>query len=596
MVRLFVFLWFGIKSLGLAWAAPQHGYSLYGSLKYGPGFKFFEYVNPQAPQGGELRIALRGGFSSLNPFRVQGEAAAGLGILYPSLGYATLMADSKDEIGSSYGYVAKAIEVDPDYKGATFHLRKEARFSDGTPLTAQDVAYSFQQLLAHGLPLYKAYYAHVLNAEVISPHRIRFNFSSPNRELPQLLGQFPIFSKTFYEKHGFEKSDLTIPPTSGPYFIKKVDAGSSITFEKNPHFWAKGLPVTQGLYNFQRVTYRYFQDENTLFEDFKAGNQDVRVEDSAKRWVEGYDFPAVKNKEIVKKEFRFKTPSPFQGLVFNLRKPFFQDIRIREALTLLLDFEFMNRAFFYGAYQRLTSYFHGSGLAAHGIPTSAELKIMEKYRGRMPDHLFTTAFSLPRNDGSGNIRPQLIKALKLFKEAGFVLHQKKLVDQETGKPFQFTILFASAGLEKVLQSYTANLKRVGIDVNLRLVDTSQYMRRVTHFDFDMIVGVLAQSLTPGNEQREFWLSSRADMPGARNWAGIKNPIIDDVVESLIQAENRQDLVNHAKVLDRLLLGNFYMIPLYTSTAMRLALRKTMGMPPITPAYGLEMDAWWFQSS
>lgn len=569
-----------------------HGFSLYGDLKYPVDFKHFEYVNPLAPQKGSITFGVLGTFDSLNPFIVKGTAGAGLGMLYSSALYATLLESSKDEPSSSYCYIADHLEVENDFKRVTFYLRQEAIFSDGSPITSQDVLFSFRHLVDEGHPLYKAYYHDVSDVKIIDSHTIQFNFSQYNRELPGILGQFPILSKAFYTKHSFNKADLTVPVGSGPYKITEVEPGSRLVYTRIDSFWGNKLPVIKGRYNFKKIIYRYFKDDNVMFEDFKAGGHDVRLENIAKNWVQGYDVPAVKEGEIIKKEFKFKSPAAFQGLIMNMRRDLFTDLRVRQALSVLLDFEFMNKTFFYHQYERLNSYFQNSELAAMGIPQGKELSLLQVYKDKLPMRLFTEEFRFPVNDGSGVIREQMLKAKQLLIGAGYIFKDKRLYYKKTGAPFKFEILYTGSGVEKILQTYAANLKRLGIEVTLRQVDTAQYTYRVENFDFDMIIGVIPQSISPGNEQRDFWQSSESKMTGGRNYGGIKNPIIDALIEGLIASQTREDLVAHTRALDRCLLWNYYTIPLYAKASSFMAYRKKIGMPTVMPRYMIDIDAFW----
>lgn len=572
--------------------APSHGYSVFGRLKYPKDFKALDYVNPRAPKGGTLALSSLGSFDNLNPFIIRGSAAAGMTYLYPSLAHATLMFDTKDEVGSAYCYLAQSIDVSPEFDRVTFEMRPDATFSDGKPITVHDVAFSFEILREKGLPLFKAYYHDVASVKIIGPKHIAFIFSQPNRELPLLLGQMPILCKTFYKDRDFEKGDLDPPIVSGPYVIKDVDAGSFIAYERRKDFWGQDLPILQGLYNFHTITYRYFLDDTVRFEDFKAGNHDVRLENISKNWVKGYDIKAIKTKDIEKKTFAFKNPKPFQGFAMNLRRPLFKDRRVRQALGLLFDFEYANRVFFYQSYERLHSYFQGSALQAKDLPSQEELIYLEPHRDALPPEVFTKVFDPPKGNGRALSRDRIRSALALLKEAGYVIKKGTLVHEKTGVPFRFEFLTTGTASNKIIEFYGESLRKVGIKMTQRAVDASNYERMVENHDFDMIMIVLAQSPMPGNEQRDFWLSSRAAQKGSRNYGGISNPVVDQIVEQLIDAPSREKQIDLARCLDRILLWHHYMVPLYTSKDTRLAHWKHIGMPDITPDYGMESDAWW----
>ncbi len=573
---------------------PLYGVSLYGEpLKYSEDFKNFSYVNEKAPKGGTLNFGVQGTFDSFNPFVVKGQPAIGITPVYPSLLFVTLTAPSMDEPSSAYCYAAESMEIAPDRTWIIFTMREGISFHDGSPLTVDDVIYSFNTLKDKGQPFYKAYYHDVLKVEKLDSRRLKFVLRPKvSKEIIQIIGQFPIISKAFYTKHGFEKADLTPPLGNGPYKISYFKPGDTVTYERVKGWWGEKLPINVGRYNFDYMTYKYYRDETVMFESFKRGDYDLRLESSSKRWAEEYNFPAVQEGKVIRQEIESKNPEVMQALAFNLRRPLFHDIRVRQALGYFLDFEWLNENIFHNAYARLQSYFQESELASSGVPSKEELDILEKYHGKIPEEIFTSEYKTPKTDGSGNIRQNLNAAKKLFEQAGWVIKNGVMMHRETGKPFEFEILLAQATLERAIQGFVKNLKRLGITARIRIVDTAQYMRRLDTFDYDMIFMLWPQSIGPGNEQREFWSSASANMQGSKNYAGIKDPVIDEVIEKLIAATTRTDLINHCRVLDRLLLWGHYVIPAWYREKDPIAYWKKLKQPEIIPPYGIDFYAWW----
>jgi microcin C transport system substrate-binding protein len=573
---------------GSATAAPKEGMSLYGDLKYGPGFTHFDYANPQAPKGGAIRYSAIGTFDTLNPFVINGVPAAGIGMIFD-----TLSASSEDEPASEYGLAAQSIDLAPDKLSVLYTLRKEARFHDGTPMTPEDVIWTFETLRAKGQPMYRLYYGDVTKVEKEGDRGVRFYFkSAKNRELPQILGQMPVLSKAYWSKRDFEKTTLDSPPGSGPYTIQSLDPGRSITYSRVPDYWGADLPVNKGRYNFDTIRYDYYRDATIALEAFKAGQYDARVENSAKDWATGYDGPALGAGLIKKEQIPNQLPSGMQGFGFNLRRPIFQDPRVREALAYAFDFQWSNKNLFYGAYQRTRSYFDNSDLAATGVPQGKEFEILENFRGQIPDAVFTAEYDPPKYDGSGDIRDGLRSALALLKEAGWTFKGEKLVSDKTGQPFEFEILLDNPQFERIVLPFVQNLKRMGISARVRTVDTAQYEKRMETFDYDMTVVLFPESLSPGNEQREYWGSQAADEQGSRNLLGIKNKVIDTLIEELVQAPDRASLVAHARALDRVLQYGYYVIPNFHLAAFRVAYWDKFRRPAISPKYALGFDTWW----
>lgn len=566
----------------------SHGLALYGDLKYGPDFTHFDYTNPQAPKGGTVRYSAIGTFDTLNPFTLKGSSAAGLQSCYD-----TLMTGALDEPATAYGLIAESVEIPADRSWVAFTLRKEARFNDGTPITPEDVIWTFDTLKTKGHPFYRSYYADVAKAEAVGERGVKFTFrSTENRELPQIVGELPILSKAYWASRDFEKTTLDVPLGSGPYKIETVDAGRSISYRRVPNYWGANLPVNRGRYNADVIRYDYYRDSTVALEAFKAGAYDIRPENVAKNWAIGYDGPALRAGLIKKVEIPNSLPSGMQGFGFNIRRPIFADRRVREALSYAFDFEWANKNLFYGAYTRTRSYFDNSELASTGLPSPDELKLLEPFRDELPPEVFTKAYEPPHTDGSGNIRDNLRTALGLLKEAGYSVKDEKLVSDKTGQQLQFEILLEQPEFERIVLPFTANLRRLGVAARVRTVDPAQYEERMRSFDFDMAVVVIGESLSPGNEQRDFWGSLSADQRGGRNLMGIKSKAVDALVDLVIAAPDRPSLVIRAHALDRVLLSGFYVIPNWHISAFRIAYWDKFGRPEVAPKYGINLSSWW----
>ncbi len=576
---------------GLGQAAPQHALTLYGEApKYPANFRHFDYVNPDAPQGGTLRQAGFGGFDSLNPFINKGVAADDIGLIYD-----TLTRHSLDEPFTEYGLLAEKMEKAPDNSWVRFYLRPEARFHDGHPVTAEDVVFSFETLMKDGSPSFKAYYADVEKAVAEDERRVRFDFRhTDNRELPLIIGQLAVLPKHWWQGRDFTRGSLDIPLGSGPYQVAEVQPGRSIRYQRVKDWWGKDLPVNRGFYNFDAIQYDYYRDNTVALEALKAGQFDYWLETSAKNWATAYNVPAVHSGALIKEEIANHNPAGMQGFVFNIRRPLFQDRRVREALGLLFDFEWTNRQLFNGAYTRTHSYFDNSELAARGLPDAAELKILEPLRGKIPPQVFTEEFKVPVSDGSGIIRDQQRRAYQLLQEAGWHVEGDRMLDA-SGKPVSIEFLLAQAEFERVLLPYKRNLADLGIDLVIRRVDVSQYINRLRSRDFDMMVGGFGQSNSPGNEQREYWHSVSADNPGSRNFIGLKDPAIDSLVEGLIQADSRESLISHTRALDRVLLWGYYVVPNWHIKTWRVAYWNRLEHPKVTPLYDIGLYTWWMKT-
>ncbi len=567
---------------------PAHGHSKYGDLKYGPDFQHFEYASPDALKGGTVVRYARGSYDSVNPFILKGVAAAGSGGIYD-----TLTVGSLDEPFSRYGLIAESIEEADDKRWVIFRLRKSARWHDGVALTAEDVVWTFDTFKEKGHPFYKSYFGAVAKAEALDPHTVKFSFSEGNNpELPLIIGELPILPKHFWADRDFEKSTLEPLLGSGPYRIGKIDAGRSISYERVEDYWAANLPSKVGHNNFGTLRYDYYRDATVALEALKSGDIDYRRENIAKNWKTAYDFPAANDGRVVKEELPDTSSQTMQGFIINNRKDKFSDIRVRQGLGYAFDFEWMNKNLFYGAYQRTTSYFQNTDFMATGLPEGDELALLEKYRDQLPESVFNEPFTQPVNDGSGNLRKQYRKAIQLFKEAGWEIKNQKLTNVTTGEVMEIELLLVSPSVEKIGLAYKKTLERLGVDLKVRVVDSSQYQKRVEEFDFDMLVSGWRQSLSPGNEQISYWGSVSADEVGSRNYSGIKNPVIDDLIQMIIEAPDRESLVTSTKALDRVLLHNHYNIPQYFGPFHRLAYWDKFDRPAVLPSKAHTIETWW----
>jgi microcin C transport system substrate-binding protein len=573
---------------GLAQAAGQHALTLYGEPpKYPANFKHFDYVNPDAPKGGTFRQSGLGSYDSLNPFISKGVAADNIGIIYD-----TLTRHSMDEPFTEYGLLASKIEVAPDHSWVRFYLRPEARFNDRQAVTSDDVVFSFETLMKDGEPQYKTYYADVAKVTAEDRLRVRFDFKhSNNRELPLILGQLAVLPKHWWANRDFNKGNLDAPLGSGPYQVGKLEPGRSIRYERVKDWWGKDLAVNRGFYNFDNLVIDYYRDAGVAIEALKADQLDYRLETVAKNWATAYNTPAINDGRLIKEEIVNYSPAGMQGFVFNIRKPIFQDRRVREALSLLFDFEWTNKQLFNGAYTRTQSYFENSALAASGPPNDDELKLLEPLRSKLEPRVFTEAFTLPHSDASGIIREQQRRAYQLLQEAGWRIVDDQMVDIE-GFPVKFELLLVQAEFERVLLPFKRNLADLGIQLEIRRVDVSQYFTRLRSRDYDMIVGGFGQSNSPGNELREYWHSSSADKSGSRNYIGLKDPAIDSLVEGVINADSRQSLITHGRALDRALQWGFYVIPNWHIKTWRVAYWNRFAHPQVTPLYDLGLHTWW----
>ena len=576
--------------------------ALIGASKYGDDFKQYDYVNPNAPKGGTLNTTTSGTFDSFNPYIVPGNPAAGFAGFGGGLLYDTLMEQSVDEGSVSHPLVADAYKFPADFSSATYRLDPRAKWHDGQPITVDDVIWSFKTLKANS-PLYNKYYANVTEAVATGEREVTFHFDQKgNRELPKIMGDLVVLPKHWWEgtDASGKKRDITRPTQEPPlgsaaYKISSFKPGSEIVWERVPDYWGAQLPVKIGRENFDKRRYIYFLDDNAAWQAFtKGGFQDVRAESSAKRWATEYTFPAFQAGDVTKVEYATTSGQPMQAYVMNSRRPQFQDPRVRKALTMAFDFETMNRNIFFGAYKRTDSYFEGGELASSGIPQGKELEILEPFRDKLPPELFTQEFKLPLYDTPQAGRENLRGAVQLFKEAGWVNRGGKMVNEKTGEQFTIEFLGNDPIDERVATPFIDSLRRLGIDATLRIIDESQYINRTRSFDFDMLaLSGFQQSQSPGNEQRDFFSSKAADTPGSRNLAGIKDPVVDALVERVIFATDREDLLAATHALDRVLLWNYYMVPQWHLGKVRIAYWNKFGIPEKQPSYiGVDIDSWW----
>jgi microcin C transport system substrate-binding protein len=572
----------------------DHAIAMHGDLKYATGFSHFDYVNPSAPKGGRLVQSDIGPFDSFNGFIAKGDAAPGIGLVTE-----TLMTGSLDEPFSEYGLLAETIEYPADRSGVLFHLNPAARWHDGRPVTVEDVIWTFESLLEKGAPYLRFYYAGVAEVAAEGAHAVRFVFHpGENRELPLILGQLAVLPKHWWTSQGREIGDTTLEPPlgSGPYRVKRFEAGRFVEYERVTDWWGRDLPVNRGRHNFDLMRYEVFRNALVQREALKAGTIDTMVETQAKAWATEYDIPQVRDGRLLKEQFENRGSGGMQNFTFNTRREVFKDRRVRWALAHAFDFEWTNRNLFNGLYVRPNSYFYPTELASSGLPRGAELALLEPYRGRVPDEVFTQVYTPPATDGSGWPRENLRKAFAILAEAGWVVRDMKLVNAESGRQMAFEILLRNPQFERLALPFVRNLTRLGIAARVRTVDSSQYINRLRSFDFDMIVGGIGQSLSPGNEQRSYWSTAAADEPGGYNYPGVKDPVVDELVELVIAAPDRESLVQRTRALDRVLLWGHYGIPQWTSPFTRLLSWNKFGRPPEVPLQGISLDTWWYDAN
>jgi microcin C transport system substrate-binding protein len=581
--------------------AWRHGLSLFGDLKYPAGFKHFDYVNVNAPKGGVVRLGTFGTFDNFNSVvaGVKGTIAGGIDLIYD-----TLLAPAFDEVSTEYGLLAEAVSFPPDFSSVTYRLRASAKWHDGKPVTPEDVIFSLDAFKKYH-PSYSAYYRHVVKAEKSGERDIVFTFDGPgNRELPQIVGQLNVLPKHWWEgtdasgrKRDISATTLEPPLGGGAYRIKDFTAGRTIAYERVADYWGKDLNVNIGRDNFGELRYEYFRDVTVVLEAFKADKLDWRTESSAKNWATFYDFPAVVEKRVIKEEFPIRSSGVMQAFAFNIRRDKFKDARLRLAMNYAFDFEEMNKQLFYGQYKRIASYFEGTELAATGLPEGKELEILETVRDKVPPEVFTKPYTNPVGGNPENVRNNLRHALRLLKEAGYEVRDQKLVNAKTGEPFSIEFLAGDPTSERFISFYKPSLERLGMAVTIRTVDEAQFVNRERNWDFDIVTATWGESLSPGNEQRGFWGSQAADQTGSRNLVGIKNPAIDTLIERVIYAKDRAELVAATKALDRVLLWNHYVVPQWTYQFQRTARWDRFGRPENLPRYAASAfpTIWWWDA-
>ena len=586
----FIIILFTISQNVFANTTISHAIAMHGEPKYNKDFLSVEYVSNNAEKGGNIVRSSIGTYDTFNPFTLKGTSAAGIGFLYESL-----TTGSSDEAFTEYGLLAETIEWPEDRSWVAFTLRDEAVWHDGKKISSNDVIWTFNTLMEKGHPFYKYYYGDVSEVIKVSEKKVKFIFSTnTNKELPLIVGQLPVLPQHYWEDKNFEDTTLEIPVGSGPYKIKSFDAGRSITYELSENYWGlknNVVPIKVGKDNIGTIRYDYYKDRGVEREAFKSGEIDFFSENTSKEWATGYDISAVEEGLIKKDLISHENPQGMQAFAFNTRKDIFKDKRVRKALSYAFDFEWTNKNLFYGAYKRTDSFFENSELASNGLPSKEELAYLNPYIDLLPKEIFNTEYTNPKTDGSGFIRSELQEATKLIKDAGWKLSDGKLVNSK-GEPFEFEILLVSPAFERIVLPFIDNLEKLGINASLRTIDSSQYQKRIETFDFDMVVFTFSQSLSPGNEQRNFWGSDAADTNGSRNVIGVKDDVVDSLIEKLINAKDREDLITITRALDRVLLWNYYVIPQWHISAYRVLYWDMFDQPKKKPKYSLGFDTWW----
>ena len=571
-------------------AAPPHAIAMHGSPAWGPDFTHPTYVNPAAPKGGALVQGVVGTFDSLNPFIVKGLPAVSI----RNYVVESLLARGYDEPFTLYGLIADGVETDAARRRVTFTINPAARFSDGKPVTPEDVIFSWQLLRDHGRPNFGIYYKKVVRAEAIAPRTVLFDFGDTgDRELPLILGLMPVLARHATDSTKFEETTFEPPLGSGPYIVSAVQPGTSVTFTRDPNYWGRDLPINRGLWNFDTIRFDYYRDGNTHFEAFKKGLYDVRAETDPGRWQTAYTFPSLRAGDVVKESFPYGLPKGMQGLVFNTRRPVFADPLVREALLHLFDFEWINHTYVFDLSRRTASYFDGCELSAHGVPADArERALLAPFPGAVRDDIMQGTWSPPRTDGTGRDRASLGRALALFRQAGYEIDGTALRHRGSGRPLAFEILATTRDQERIALAFVRSLRRAGIDARVRTVDATQYEQRRIAFDFDMIEYRWEQSLSPGNEQLFYWGSEAADQNGSRNYMGVRSKAVDAMIDAMLRATSREDFVAATRALDRVLLSGFYVIPLYHLPVQWVARWTKISHPERTSLFGYLPETWW----
>jgi microcin C transport system substrate-binding protein len=580
----------------------RHGLALLDEPRYAEGFTHFDYVNASAPKGGAARLSSPGTFDNFNPVvaGVKGNIAAAVGLVFD-----TLMSASLDEAAAEYGLLADAARFPSDVSSATYRLRPQAKWHDGKPVTPEDVVFSFDAFKRNS-PRYSAYYRHVTKAAKTGEHEVTFTFDMPgNRELPFIVGELRVLPKHWWEgtdasgkKRDVTATTLEPPLGSGPYRIKSFAPGRNVVLERVKDYWGRDVNVRVGTENFDTISYEYFRDSTVELEGFKGDQFDWRIEPSAKNWATAYDFPAVRDKRVVRELFPIRNLGRMQGFAFNTRRDKFKDARVRQAFNFAYDFEEMNKQLFFGQYRRIVSYFDGTELASSGLPEGQELEILETVRDKVPPEVFTKTYTNPVGGNPENVRNNLREAMRLLKEGGYELRDRKLVNAKTGEPYSVEMLVPDPAIERIALFYKPSLERLGMTATVRTVDDAQYQNRTRSWDFDVIIPIWGESLSPGNEQREYWGSQSADEQGSENYVGIKNPAVDAMIDRVIFAKNREELVAATRALDRVLLWNHYVVPQFTFDQERTARWDRFNHPDPMPKYGISdfPTIWWWDDA
>jgi peptide/nickel transport system substrate-binding protein len=580
------FLW------SAALAAPEPGIAMHGRPKYADALPHLNYVNPDAPKGGELRLAVPGSFDSLNPFIIKGEPAAGM----REYVYETLMARSYDEPFSLYGLIAESIDTPPDRSSVTFQIRPEARFADGRPITPEDVLFSWSLLKSKGRPNHRTYYAKVTAAEKLGERGVKFTFAGGDREMPLIMGLLPVLPRHALTPESFDRTSFEKPLASGPYVAEEVNPGASVVFKRNPDYWGRNLPIMRGQFNFDRIRIDYYRDSTAMMEAFRKGLFDVMGDSEtidAVKWAESFDFPAVREGLVKKLEYSVGVPAPMAALVFNTRRPMFADPRVREALTRMFDFEWLNKKLFRGLYARSESFFDRSELSSHGRPADErERALLAPYAAALAPGVLEGTFSQPVTDGTGTNRDGRKEAIALLSEAGYELKDGVMTAKATGAPFSFEMICTTREQERLMLAFSSALRQIGIGAQVRLIDSAQFQRRTTSFDFDMIEASWGSSLSPGNEQSFRWAGASADEEGSFNYAGVKSAGVDAMIAAMLKADTRPEFVSAVRALDRLLLSGRYGIPLYYAPKQWIAAWAHLRQPPGSTLYGARLETWW----
>jgi peptide/nickel transport system substrate-binding protein len=577
---------------GSAMAEPRHGIAMHGEPKFAAGFPHYPYANADAPKGGKLVLGATGSFDNLQPNIIKGELVAGV----REWVYEPLMSRSLDEPFTLYGLIAETLEVSDDRRAVTFHLNPAAKFSDGQPITADDIIFSMELLRTKGRPNHRTYYKKIAQTEKLGERSVRFSFGPDgDREMPLIMGLMPVLPKHKINPDDFEKTTLSPPVGSGPYVVGEIDAGRSITFKRNPDYWGRDLPVNRGRFNFEEVRYEYFREPSVQFEAFKTGLIDLRYESDTQRWAEGYQIPAARDGRIALRQIETGLPAGMSALTFNTRRPVFQDGRVRRALIQLFDFEWLNKNLFSGLYRRTQSYFERSLLSSAGKPASdTERGLLGSDAASVREDILTGTYALPVTDASGNNRNTAREAFKLLAEAGYAIENGVMVNTTTKAPLTFEILSDSSGIERFLGNYVRDLAKLGITAKLRVVDSAQYTSRTKSFDYDMIQVAWPASLSPGNEQLFRWSSGAADNEGSFNYAGVKNPAVDAMIGKMLAAQTAEDFTAAVRALDRLLLSGDYAIPLFHGPKEWIAHWNHIRSPATPPLWGYNLDTWWIE--